>query len=227
MIGSQETDSGPVWTEVGVTVTEGGRVVGLAMHTPPHRLFVARMPEPAAAALAEALADQRRPLSGVNGESAVGASFAAAWQERTGDKAVVDVRMRMYRLEELKPPADVPGKYRLANFGDTEVAAEWAAAFHDEAQPQAPSEDWSAWAVRRIDPCELHLWVSNGTAVAMAARSAPAGAECSPPFDSLERSPAQPSAKGADPDSVVLRPVVISASGCGGEGSARFGHPGR
>ncbi len=38
------------------TVTDDGRVVGLAMHTPPHRLFVSRMPETAAATLAAALA---------------------------------------------------------------------------------------------------------------------------------------------------------------------------
>jgi len=157
-----------------VTVTEGGRVVGVAMHTPPHRLFVARMPDRAAAALADALADQRRPLPGVNGESAAGAAFAASWQGRTGQAATVDVRMRMYRLGELRPPSGVTGESRPALADDTRLVAEWAAAFHDEAQPQAPSEDWSAWAARRIEAGELYLWLDGDALVALAAHSAPA-----------------------------------------------------
>lgn len=169
--GSQPPGPDDLW----VTVSDGGRVVGLAMHTPPHRLFVARMSEPAAAALADALADQRRPLPGVNGESAAGASFAAAWQERTGEKAVVDVRMRMYRLDDLNPPVDVPGEHLPASVDNTGVVAGWAAAFHDEAQPQAPSDDWSAWAARRVSSGELYLWVYEAIPVAMAAHSAPAG----------------------------------------------------
>ncbi|MHB8246553.1 MAG: hypothetical protein ACYDGN_14630 [Acidimicrobiales bacterium] len=135
--GSQRQGPADLWA----TVTDGGRVVGLAMHTPPHRLFLARMPEPAAAALAEALVDQRRTVPGVNGEAAAGASFAAAWQERTGEGAVVDVRMRMYRLDGLKPPVGVAGVHRQASVNDTDLAAEWATANHDEAHPQAPSDD--------------------------------------------------------------------------------------
>lgn len=158
-----------------VTVTDGGRVVGLAMHTPPHHLFVSRMPEMAATALADALGEQRRGLTGVNGESAAVASFATAWQERTDAGAVVDVRMRMYRLDALKPPAGVPGGHRLTSVDDIGVVAGWAAAFHDEAQPQAPSDDWLAWAGRRINAEELYLWVDDGAPVAMAAHSAPAG----------------------------------------------------
>lgn len=157
------------------TVTDGGHVVGLAMHTPPNRLVVSRMPDVAAAALAGALAEQRRGLTGVNGESAAVANFATAWQEHTGEMAVVDVRMRMYRLHGLEPPAGVPGAHRLAGVDDIGVVAEWAAAFHDEAQPQAPSEDWVAWAGRRINADELYLWVDGGAPAAMAAHSASAG----------------------------------------------------
>ncbi|MHB2023717.1 MAG: GNAT family N-acetyltransferase [Mycobacteriales bacterium] len=157
-----------------VTVSEGGLVVGLAMHTPPHHLFLARMPEAAAAALADALAELRRPLPGVTGESAAGVAFTAAWQARTGGMAVVTARMRMYRLVDLQPPAGVPGDHRRASVDDTGVVAGWAAAFHNEAQPQNPAEDWPAWAARRINSGELYLWVTDDSPVAMAAHSAPA-----------------------------------------------------
>ena len=171
-VGTGRQPKGP--DDLWVTVTVGGRVVGVAMHTPPYRLFVARMPDGAAAAVADALADQGRPVPGVNGESAAGAAFAAAWQERTGQGAIVDVRMRMYRLGELKPPTGVTGESRPARTDDTRLIAGWAAAFHDEAQPQAPSDDWSAWTARRIEAGELYLWTDGGASVAMAAHSAPA-----------------------------------------------------
>jgi predicted GNAT family acetyltransferase len=155
------------------TVIDCGRVIGLAMHTPPRHLVVARMPDAAAAALADALAGRRRPISGVNGEVAAAASFAAAWQERTGEAAVVDMRMRMYRLKDLKPPGTVPGRSRRASVGDTGVVAEWAGAFHLEAMPHAPGEDWLVWAARRINSDELYLWFDDNAPVAMAAHSAP------------------------------------------------------
>jgi hypothetical protein len=50
------------------TVVEDGEVVGVAMHTPPHKLFLARMPSRAAVALAETLARASRLLPGVSGE---------------------------------------------------------------------------------------------------------------------------------------------------------------
>lgn len=166
--GSQGPDD--LW----VTVTDDDRVVGLAMHTPPHRLFCARMPEPAAATLAGALAERRRALPGVGGESRASAAFAAAWQARTGQPALVDVRMRMYRLGKLKPPPGVAGGPRRAAVADTGVVTRWAAAFHDEAQPRNAAEDWPAWAARRISSGEVYLWVDDDGPVAMAAHSAPA-----------------------------------------------------
>jgi predicted GNAT family acetyltransferase len=167
--GSQPRGPEDLW----VTVSDGTRVLGLAMHTPPHRLFVARMPEQAAAALADAFADQHRALPGVTGESEVVGSFAAAWQRRTGQSSAVDVRMRMYRLGHLTPPAGVAGQHRAAGVDDIGTAAEWAAAFHAEAQSQAPADDWAAWAGRRVSAGELCLWFDGDTPVAMAVRSAP------------------------------------------------------
>src|SRR5665213_2603845 len=49
-------------------VVDDGVVLGVAMHTPPHHLFVSRMPALAAAELAEALATADHVVPGVNGE---------------------------------------------------------------------------------------------------------------------------------------------------------------
>jgi GNAT superfamily N-acetyltransferase len=159
-----------------VTVEDlDSNVVGVAMHTPPHALFVSRMPRGAALALANVLADAGRALPGVNGARDSTVAFADAWWVRTGQTSVLMTAMRMYRLGELSRPGTVPGEGALAQApGDVELVADWLAAFHDEVQPHAPTEDWSTLAEQRITAGQIHLWRDRGRAVSLAAVSAPA-----------------------------------------------------
>src|SRR6266571_2269094 len=55
--GHEPASSGHIWATI-----EGseGQLVGVATHTPPHHLFVSRMPSEAAASLAHVLADAGR-----------------------------------------------------------------------------------------------------------------------------------------------------------------------
>jgi len=158
------------------TVEDHASVVGVAMHTPPYHVFLSRMPPAAAEALAETLAAAGRVVDGVNGEIRATGAFALAWSAHTGLASRQLTAMRMYRLGELTPPAAVPGRARLADRSDAELVASWAAAFHDEAQPEAPGQDWAAFAGRRIGARQVHLWVAGQRApvVAEACVSAPA-----------------------------------------------------
>ena len=57
------------------TLVQGNQTVGIAMHPPPHNLFLARMPDEAVSVLAESLAETRQVLPGVNGERRAVAAF--------------------------------------------------------------------------------------------------------------------------------------------------------
>jgi GNAT superfamily N-acetyltransferase len=152
-----------------------GRIVGAAMHTPPHHLFVSRMPPEAAASLAHVLADIGRDLPGVNGAVESAGAFAATWTARTGRASTVVTAMRMYRLGELAWPRGVVGQAVAAVAGhDIELVAGWLAAFHDEAQPHAPVWDWRSLAERRVRAGQVHLWRNKDVFVSLAAVSAPA-----------------------------------------------------
>jgi predicted GNAT family acetyltransferase len=166
-----ESDSGNLWPTI---KDDRGRLVGVAMHTPPHRLFVSRMPSEAAASLARALADAGRDLPGVNGAVESTSVFAQTWTARSGRPSAVVTAMRMYRLAELVLREGVPGEAAVANAADVELIAGWFAAFHDEAQPNAPVGDWRALVQRRITARQIHLWRDNGAFVALAGVSAPA-----------------------------------------------------
>jgi hypothetical protein len=158
------------------TVVDGAdKVRGVAMHTPAHHLFVSRMSPEAAAALAETLADADRHLAGVNGACESTAAFANAWSACTGQTSTVITSMRMYRLGQLRRPRTVPGGAAVATApDDVELVAGWVAAFHDEAVPDAPVEDWSTSAERRIAAEQIHLWRDGGRVVSLAGVSAPA-----------------------------------------------------
>jgi predicted GNAT family acetyltransferase len=146
------------------------------MHTPPYNMFLSRMPRDAVIALAHELADGGRELPGVNGASESTAAFAEAWEAITGHLSRVDRATRMYRLADLVWPEEVLGEASRAEASESSMVAQWFEAFHDEAQPDAPVDDWTVMAQRRIEAGDVHLWRADRVPVALAAVSeAPAG----------------------------------------------------
>jgi predicted GNAT family acetyltransferase len=62
-------------------------------------------------------------------------AVAAAWSARTGAAATVAFRMRLFALDELRPPAGVAGAARVVGRGDDHtlaVLAGWRTAFGEE-----------------------------------------------------------------------------------------------
>jgi predicted GNAT family acetyltransferase len=154
-------------------VVDAETVVGVAMHTPPHNLFVSGMPPEAASRLAQVIAGAGRDLPGVNGEAAAVESFASEWNKRTGQTSSTGVTMRMYRLGDLVKPTGLPGQARIAEIDDIEVVSSWLEAFHDEVQPHAPVLDWRTGAQQRIGAGQLRLWQDGNTVSSMAGFSSP------------------------------------------------------
>ncbi len=171
--GGDEPDSEHhLWATIG---DSEGHIVGAGMHTPPHHLFVSRMPAAAAQSLAHAVADTGRDLPGVNGAVEATGKFAESWLARTGRTSTVITAMRMYRLGHLLWPHGVTGEGVAANSSrDVELVASWLAVFHDEAQTHAPVLNWDAIAERRVASGLVHLWRAEDTVVSLAAVSAPA-----------------------------------------------------
>jgi predicted GNAT family acetyltransferase len=152
-----------------------GDVCGLAMHIPPYPVFLSRMPQQAAVTLAGALADDGRKLAGVNGAAEATTAFAETWTRRTGRGSTIAAATRMYRLQQLNLPTVVSGSAALAREPrDVDLVADWLAAFHEEATPRHPDEDWAVFARRRIAAGQIHLWHDHGRPVSLAAVSAPA-----------------------------------------------------
>jgi GNAT superfamily N-acetyltransferase len=155
----------------------GGTVAAAFMHTPPYPVVLTDMTGAAAAELAADLAGRGHQAPGVNAMPALGAAFAAAWQEHTGQPAHTGMRMRLYALDTLLPPdPPPPGTARTADATDRDLLLAWLDAFQDEAQPAGPNEservvnDRVAWG-------GLVLWEHEGRPVSLAGRNRPAAGQ--------------------------------------------------
>jgi GNAT superfamily N-acetyltransferase len=112
----------------------GGPVTAAFMHTPPFGLTLTPAPAGLAAALADTLAAHGRFPAGVMADPTTASSFAAAWEQRTGQSARTGRRSRLYRLGQLLAPDPVPpGRARVATAADSGLLLDWLEAFRREA----------------------------------------------------------------------------------------------
>jgi uncharacterized protein len=147
-----------------------GRAVAVGLRTPPFKQLVSVAADgDAVDALAAALRDEDLP--GVLGPVGEAARFAAAWTERTGYRAEIEMRERIHRCDRVIPPGrPASGRPRNARPTDRELVAAWFVAFQQEALPEDPPIDdplgvadrWIAGEDR-----QLSLWEDGGRVVSM------------------------------------------------------------
>ncbi|QQQ77357.1 GNAT family N-acetyltransferase [Saccharothrix sp. 6-C] len=161
-----------------VSVTEDGVLVAAALRTPPWPLTLSGVGPEWAEVVADALAGEVE-LPGVNGPRESVEAFVVAWAARTGCNAREHMALRLYALDELDAPADVPGTARLATMDDLDLLTDWRTEFGVEATGQdrdGTSEDRVRLMVRvGLEAGHGHLiWHVGDTPVAWAAANAPA-----------------------------------------------------
>jgi uncharacterized protein len=148
-------------------VLDGGRVVGAAMRTPPWRLVLADIDDPAASEhLAADLAGEALP--GMVGPSRSTGAFADAWR-RAGGEAYLSAHERAYRLRSVIAPRPAPGAMVRATVVHRPLIIEWLRAFNLEAMGTEPTQDLERAADRGINGVgrELWLWVDEGRPVSL------------------------------------------------------------
>lgn len=151
-----------------------GALCGVALQTPPHPLVLTDMPPVAAEALAERLAADRPALPGVHGPNGLAARFARTFTTRTGRTAEPGMGLRLFRLEAVRPPAQVPGRLREAVAADRDLLVEWSAEFFAEALPDEEADPSRLVDLRLGRPGLAWVWEDGATPVSVAYRSEPA-----------------------------------------------------
>lgn len=138
------------------TVEAEGMVVGCALRTPPHKLLLTRMPVGAAADLIAVVSELYEEIPAVLGPGPEAEAVATAWVERRGGRCRPGLPQRIYRVDTVVPPKDVPGRLRPARESDVDLATEFAAGFaRDAGQQFAIGRDG---ILRHVERKALYLW---------------------------------------------------------------------
>jgi uncharacterized protein len=155
-------------------VQEAGMLVNVAMMTPPFNLVLSGQPDPKASRLlAERLMEQSWSVPGVVGPMDTSQAFGETWEQVSGKRSSPGLRMRLYKLSQVVPPAAVPGKLRNARLEDIPLLTDWYAAFQKEAlQDSISPEDARRQAELLVSDQHLFLW-DDGEPVSMAASTRP------------------------------------------------------
>ena len=150
------------------TVTKNGRVVAVALQTPPFQLVLSEIDDPAAIPL---IADDLvgRDLPGAVGPVEHVRTFMEERTARGGPPSHLSTSERIFRLTAVTPQPPVPGRSRVAEPADRALVANWLDAFMREALEEAEPSDVEAmtdrWLARRGRT--LHLW-EDGEVVSLA-----------------------------------------------------------
>jgi predicted GNAT family acetyltransferase len=146
------------------TALDGDRVVGVTMRTPPHNLILSEFDDEAAL---EPIAGDAQAvfgsLPGVVGPKDPVAKFARIWEERTGAKAEVGIRQRVYCASQVVVPGGISGSMRAYEDGDRDRVIAWMLEFVEEALPAAPPEDAEHWLERKLasEDGGVVIWVDG------------------------------------------------------------------
>ena len=139
-----ETFAGPPYL---ATVSADDRVVAAALRTPPFRLVLSEVDDPAAIPmLARDLVDQELP--GALGPVEHVRAFVEERAALGGPPARLHFSERVFQLTEGVPPPPVPGRPRIAELGDRDLVAAWIDAFMREGLGEADAAGAAANADR-------------------------------------------------------------------------------
>ncbi|GAA3776217.1 GNAT family N-acetyltransferase [Micromonospora maritima] len=146
-----------------------GAVVGVGMRTTPLPPFLLPMPAAAAVALARTWHERGEEVTAVNGALPAARECAAEVARLGGGRVEVAQHTRLHELDELVPPAPVPGGLRVAGEDEVDLVAAWFGAFMADADEQAgrargvsahetPDRDE---LLRRIRTGRIWLWTDG------------------------------------------------------------------
>ena len=152
------------------TVEEESRILGATFRTPPHMVGLTRMPAGAVPLVARMAADAFPSVPGVVGPSEATEAFARIWEASHPVRPRLEMRMGIYSLEALVPPArKVPGSMRLARADEVEALVPWMRGFEKDTGIFSTGADD---VVRQLVAGEgLYVWEVDGARVSMAAVS--------------------------------------------------------
>jgi predicted GNAT family acetyltransferase len=157
-------------------VRRDGEVVLAALMTPPFNVVVSWTDDrDAVVALAVELRRAEIALPGITAPPEIARAFGDAWAAGAGLIAHRTMAERIYRLERVTAPRDVPGTLRIADERDRELLQAWTHAFLVEAlgRPDPQEARDVVDGAFRTGTRVFYLWEHDGRPASMAGVTGP------------------------------------------------------
>jgi predicted GNAT family acetyltransferase len=162
-----EGDPGRYWMAI-----QRDDTVGVVVQSPlTFAATLTPMEPPVATAMADAIAEARVALPGINGEAATAAVFAGQWSERSKSAATPFQGNRLYELLKIAEAPEIEGKLRQAGPKERSSMILWTRAFQQEIGESA--DDTELRVDRGMAAGRLWLWDRVGETVSMAVSREP------------------------------------------------------
>ena len=159
-----------------LSILEQGKVVGVAIMTPPRRIILSKIDTEIRVAITHLVEYLRRinmRTPGVVGPSVEAQAFSDCWVEGIfGVSARVAMGLRVFEARKVVDVSLSPGRLRLACMDDHPLMTEWIANFSVEIKEPVDLESAKSHAERSIKAQELYIW-DNGESVCIAKESRP------------------------------------------------------
>lgn len=140
------------------TVEANGEIIAIAMRTPPRPVLLSRIKDlQAVELLAQDLSISYPSLPGVNAPTDEAQAFTRAWHSLTAQSYQLQLALRTFQLEKVKPISQVTGYLRLVTEDDRELLKNWYEAFSLEALGEIES-DPEHWVQRVLHQGTAYLW---------------------------------------------------------------------
>jgi uncharacterized protein len=150
-----------------LTVEDSGILLGAALMTPPRRLIISRMPDPALVALTDYFLKESITAPGVVGPTSTSRLFAAHWKNQTGKSSRLKTSQRIYACERVVVQVFSRGHLRPAIETDEALLVEWSGEFCRDAGIEDEIEYQKARIPNEIAKQSLYVW-DNDQVVSMA-----------------------------------------------------------
>ena len=159
-----------------LSILEQGRVVGVAVMTPPKKIILSRVDTDIQAAVVH-LVDYLRGsgvrIPGVVGPAVEAQTFSDCWVEgRVDVSAKLGKRMRVFEARTVANLSLSPGEMRFAHIGDHSLMARWIVGLSEAIGEPVSLESAKSRAEKLIKNQELYIW-DNGGPVSIAGVSRP------------------------------------------------------
>ncbi|MDE0635649.1 MAG: GNAT family N-acetyltransferase [Candidatus Poribacteria bacterium] len=149
-----------------LSILEQGKVVGIAVMTPPNRIILSRIDaniQTTVAHLVDHLREIDVQIPGVVGPEAEAQAFSDCWAEGIDDvSASTDKRMRVFEARSVTNLPLSPGRLRFAHHNDHPLMAKWISSLSEAVGEPTSFDGAKSRAEKLITDQQLYIWDNNG-----------------------------------------------------------------